>query len=343
MILAALVACHAREPAKPAAAPEPNEGEVRAGAVGARRIGTPGPALTVRTIDGETIDLAKLYGDKPVYLKFWETWCVPCRAQMPGFERTYEAMGDQLHILAVNGGLDDDEAAVRAFRARFGLKMPIVVDDGALAAALDLTVTPQHVLIGRDGKIAYVGHVDGPPLDAAIQKVLAAPAGGAPISQAPALRPAIRPGDAVGSLEVTTIDGAKLQLGASADHQPRAVVLFSSWCESYEGLKANQPRTVEDCRRVREQLAALVGKPGVAWIGIVRGVWTNQADVAEYRTESKIAYPLVLDADGSLFRAFGVRNAPTVALIDRDGKLVRLVGPGDHDLPDAVAKLVGAN
>jgi peroxiredoxin len=338
-------ACHAGDPArKPAAATVApvNEGEQRASQVGARRIGTPGPALTLKTIDGETIDLAKLYGDKPVYLKFWATWCIPCRAQMPGFERTYEALGDRMHVIAVDAGLDDDEAAVRKLRAQFGLKMPVVVDDGTLAAALDLTVTPQHILIGRDAKIAYVGHVDGEPLDQAIQKVLAAPALGAPVAGQPvATRPAFRPGDTVTGLEATTIDGAHVQIGAG--RRPSAVILFSSWCESYPGIKDNQPKTLEDCRRVREQLASLTTRTDLDWIGIVRNLWTDAADVTEYKTTSKITYPLVFDADGALFRAFGVRQAPTIALLDRDGRLVRLVGPDDHDLADAVRKLVEAH
>jgi peroxiredoxin len=316
----------------------PNEGEERAAAVGARRIGTPGPALTVKTVDGESIDLAKLYGDKPVYLKFWATWCVPCRAQMPGFEHTYEAFGDRMHVIAVNAGMDDDDAAVRAFRAQFGLRMPVVVDDGRLAAALDLTVTPQHVLIGRDAKIAYVGHVDGEPLDQAIQKVLAAPVVGAPAAVQPAtMRPAFRPGEIVDGLEATTLDGARVRIAPSG--RPRAVVLFSSWCESYAGIEENQHRTLEDCRRVREELASLVANPDVDWLGIARGLWTTAADVTEYKTTSHITYPLIFDADGALFRAFGVHNAPTVALLDREGRLVRLVGPADHDLAEAVRKL----
>src|ERR1700687_6047134 len=94
------------------------EGEQLGKVAAAGLIGQPAPAVSVTTIDGEKIDLAKLYGHKPVYLKFWATWCVPCRQQMPGFEKLYQSLGDRIQVIAVDFGFNDDEAAVRAYRQR---------------------------------------------------------------------------------------------------------------------------------------------------------------------------------------------------------------------------------
>jgi peroxiredoxin len=319
-----------------------DEGEELAELAGAHRLGTPGPAMTLQTIDGDTIDLAKLYGAKPVYLKFWATWCVPCRQQMPGFERIYETMGDRMSVIAIDAGFDDDLAAVRAFREQYGLRMPVVVDDGRLAAALDLQVTPQHVLIGRDARIAYVAHHDGDKLDAAIQRILAEPASSGPATgQAVVIRPAFRPGELVQELEATTLDGAVVALGKNRDGRPRGLVLFSTWCESY--LEHSRPQTSQACRRVREEVDRLVASGGVDWLGIAGGPWSTAEDLADYRSKTRTKIPLALDADGSLFRAFGVHQIPTVALLGRDGRLVRLVGPDDRDLADAVRALTAEN
>src|SRR5215472_5222387 len=147
-------------------------GQGRAEAAGRPLLGLPGPDIVLKTIDGKTIDLAKLYGTKPIYLKFWATWCVPCREQMPGFERDYETLGDRVAFIAVNAAFNDSEEAVRQVQREAGMRMPIVIDDGRLAAALNLRVTPQHVVIGRDGRILYIGHLADERLQAALNDAL---------------------------------------------------------------------------------------------------------------------------------------------------------------------------
>lgn len=100
----------------------------------ARLIGTPGPSLSLKTLDGHSIDLANSYGQKPIYLKLWATYCLPCRAQMPEFERTYERFGDRMQIVSVNAGVGDDADKVRAFLKKQPSRIPTVMDDGSLGA-----------------------------------------------------------------------------------------------------------------------------------------------------------------------------------------------------------------
>ena len=76
-------------------------------------VGSPAPRLKLTTIDGETIDLGSLYGKKAVYLKFWATWCVPCRQQMPHLEHTFETAGPDLAVIAIDVGLGDSLEAIR--------------------------------------------------------------------------------------------------------------------------------------------------------------------------------------------------------------------------------------
>jgi thiol-disulfide isomerase/thioredoxin len=305
----------------------------------ARLVGMPAPSMTLRSIEGGTIDIVSSYGRKPVYLKLWATYCIPCRAQMPKLEKIYEAYGDRMQIVAVDAGVGDDPAKVRAFATMAKMRMPIAIDDGSLGAWLKLQATPVHVLIGRDGRIAYAGHQDGPQLDAAIQRVLAGAAIRTPI-ETMKLEPVatLKPGDLVPALELRRSDDTPVRLASGPAARPRAILFTAVWCESY--LKTTEPDTVEACRRIREQVDDLSRTRAADWLGVVAHLWTTPKSLGAYESRVKPRVPMAVDSDGRAFRVFGIRRLPAVALIAADGHLVRIVGPDDRDLAAAVDTLV---
>ena len=313
------------------------EGEQRAKSAGSPLIGQAAPAVTLTTLDGKQIDLAQLYGKKPVYLKFWATWCVPCRQQMPGFEAIKQKLGDQLEVIAVNTGFSDDAEAIRAYRKAQGLTMPIAIDDGTLATALNLRVTPQHVVIGRDGKIMHVGHLDDQALHTALQQAISekaqpvAPAAGASAA------PTFTVGDKVSHLGITLLNGRPMDF-AAANQKPRAIVFFAPWCESY--LAESRPQTAKSCQFVREEAEKLMAsEKHVEWVGVSSGLWVSQADLQEYQKSGGSSLPLALNEDDSLFRAFGIRDIPSVVLLDSQNRVARILGPQDRQLADAIKNL----
>jgi thiol-disulfide isomerase/thioredoxin len=306
-------------------------GQERAEAAGKGLVGSPAPRMIVKTIDGQTIDLGALYGKKAVYLKFWATWCVPCREQMPHFERTYESAGPDLAVIAINAGFDDSVEEIQKYRRALGITMPIVLDDGQLGAAFNLRVTPQHIVIGRDGRIQYVGHLADARLDAALAAARQPGPASAMTGPAPALveRPGIHVGDRLPAQSVTTLDGKPFAFRTLATSGPTVLVFLSPWCESY--LATTRPAISASCRRTREQVSALAQDQRVRWIGIASGLWASTDDLRKYRDDYKVHIPLTLDESGALFRTFRVADVPTVLIADAQGKLVRRVVPDDPE------------
>jgi peroxiredoxin len=298
-------------------------GQQRAEAAGHDLVGSPAPRMVLKTIDGQSIDLGSLYGKKAVYLKFWATWCVPCREQMPHFERTYEAAGSDLAVIAVNAGFNDSIDDVRTYRKQLGIKMPIVIDDGSLGAALNLRVTPQHVVIGRDGRIQYVGHLANDRLDAAIQAARTSPAtpgNDASVGAKKTLQAEPGSADRAPQFSATTLDGSQFSLLQPAAQQPAVLVFLSPWCESY--LETSRAAVSANCREVRVQVDALAKKyPQVRWLGVASGIWATKEELGKYKTDYKVTIPLTLDESGVLFRTFQVRNVPTVIVIDTHGHI----------------------
>jgi len=305
-------------------------GQERAEEAGKALIGSPAPRMVVKTIDGDTIDLGALYGKKAVYLKFWATWCVPCRQQMPHFEHTYETAGPDLAVIAIDAGFNDSLEEIQRYRRALGITMPIVLDDGQLGAALNLRVTPQHIVIGRDGRIQYVGHLADARLDAAL---VAARQPGLPNASgsAPALveSPRIDVGDRLPAQSVTTLDGKPFVFRTPATPRPTVLVFLSPWCESY--LATTRPAISASCRRTREQVSALAQNQHVRWLGVASGLWASAEDLRKYRDDYKVRIPLTLDESGKLFRAFRVTDVPTVLIADAQGKLILRIVPDDSE------------
>jgi peroxiredoxin len=64
-------------------------------------IGQSAPEFTLKTLDGKEVKLADLRG-KAVLLNFWATWCVPCKIEMPWFEKLQATYGPQgLQVIGV--------------------------------------------------------------------------------------------------------------------------------------------------------------------------------------------------------------------------------------------------
>lgn len=305
------------------------DGQQLAVGAGQSLIGTAAPRLVLKTIDGETIDLGKLYGKQAVYLKLWATWCVPCRQQMPHFEHVYETAGPDLAVIAINIGFNDTIDAIRLYRKRLGITMPIVMDDGRVGAALHLRVTPQHIVIGRDGRIEYVGHLADASLDAALVAARKAPGVQAPkpFEQAgsAAIGQPFKIGDTLPREVVRTLEDRSFQLQPPEATRATVFVFLAPWCESY--LATTRPVVAAQCRAARTQVRALAHDEHVRWLGVASGLWASKEDLEDYRSHYKINIPLALDDTGMLFREFGVNNTPTLIVADSKGTIVRRLEP----------------
>lgn len=316
---------------KEVASKEADPGEGHAAQAREVLLGRRAPAVTLELLDGGRVRLEDLLGQRPVYLKFWETWCVPCREQMPHLEAAHRAYGDRIAVFAVNLGLNDPVETVREFRAAHALTVPIAVDvDGSLAERYHVSVTPQHVLIDRAGIVRYVGHGATPELDRALEALLRE--GAAPADPQPEAAPA-----ADEPLSLTLLDGSAFTLAAYTG-RPVALTFVKASCDTY--LAESRPAMAADCAAHTRQVEAL--RPAharVAWVTIAHPVWTSAATLERYRQRLATSAPIGIDERGAWFHRFRIRSVPTTVLLNERGvELERVSGPGD-DLPRALARL----
>jgi thiol-disulfide isomerase/thioredoxin len=136
---------------------------------------TRSPAFEVHTLAGEALSSASLRG-KVVLVNIWATWCLPCRAEMPFMQSTYErhrAAGLVILGASVDRG---DPATVRAFVTARDITYPIaIVDQTFIDAIGGVRGYPTSILIGRDGVVRHkvIGPIGPLTLEPAIRRALA--------------------------------------------------------------------------------------------------------------------------------------------------------------------------
>jgi len=146
------------------------------------KVGEPAPNFALATPAGRTVKLSDFRG-KTVVLNFWATWCPPCRAEMPDFQRTWEERGadrGDLVVLAVN--LQEAPGPVEGFVREFGLTFPIAMDrTGEVMQHYGLRGLPGTFFIDRGGVLRSQSL--GPVFGDLLLKGIAAAEGAAAISR----------------------------------------------------------------------------------------------------------------------------------------------------------------
>jgi len=253
-------------------------------------------------ISGETITLAQHRGNRPVYLKFWATWCQPCRKEMPHFEHIQKQYGDSIEIIGINLGINDTIADVENTIKEFGLTMPMAIDkSGDLAQSFRLIGTPDHLLFDRGMNLVHRGHKADQALDNKIDL----------LSQSSALAALDR--------DVFTEQEADLPIDLD-DGQTHALFFTATWCDWY--LKDSRPTHSQHCITAQNTINSIAERyPDILWQGIVSRLWTDDKALTEYKKKYAIKLPVSIDKSNRLFHQYSVKDLPTLVVI-RDGKAI---------------------
>ena len=94
-------------------------------------------------------DPAALTG-KPVVLNFWATYCVPCIAELPGFNRVYREMGPK-GVAMVGIDMDDDPSGVPAFLKKHPIDYPVAVGSADTWKKYKIDGLPVTLVFDRAG------------------------------------------------------------------------------------------------------------------------------------------------------------------------------------------------
>ena len=123
-------------------------------------VGKEASDFELKDMKGNTVKLSD-YKGKKVYLKFWATWCGPCRQSMPELNKLVEEKDRDFEILTIMApglqGEKTEEEFVKWFDQQDYKSVPVLYNpDGSAFANYQVRSIPTEVFIDSQGKIGHV-------------------------------------------------------------------------------------------------------------------------------------------------------------------------------------------
>ena len=120
-------------------------------------VGKDASDFELKDMKGNTVKLSD-YKGKKVYLKFWATWCGPCRQSMPELEKLVKDTDRDFEILTIMApglqGEKTEEEFVKWFDQQDYKSVPVLYNpDGSAFADYQVRSIPTEVFIDSHGKI----------------------------------------------------------------------------------------------------------------------------------------------------------------------------------------------
>ncbi len=135
--------------------------------------GTTPAALTLTDVQGGKVDLAEYFGNGPVLLEFWATWCENCEALHPRMLEAHERYGDRVEFFSIAVAVGQSERRVRGHLEKQPVPYPTLWDArGEAVRAFETPATSYVVILDASGKVAYTGIGRDQDIDAAVREVL---------------------------------------------------------------------------------------------------------------------------------------------------------------------------
>ena len=105
-------------------------------------------------VGGEPARLSQV--SAPAIINLWASWCPPCQAELPAFQRYVSRAGNRVNLVGVITA-DEDRDKLRRTVDRFQLTFPMVEDpEQKVLVGVGKQNLPVTLFVAADGRIAHV-------------------------------------------------------------------------------------------------------------------------------------------------------------------------------------------
>jgi len=135
-------------------------------------VGAMAPVVTVRDLDGKSVDLGQYIGKKPVFLEFWATWCELCEELLPRVRAAKARYGEGVEFIGINVTVNQTQERVRRYLEKHRPPFTTLWDEeGTSTRAYQAPATSYVVIVDRSGKVAYTGSGGTQEFDGVLRRI----------------------------------------------------------------------------------------------------------------------------------------------------------------------------
>jgi len=114
----------------------------------------PAPEAVFKDGKGNKVKISELKG-KVIFINFWATWCMPCRAEMPTIAKLYDQFKDNADIVFLIVDADDNYARSSKYLSKKDLDLPLYLPAGNIPYVYLSGAIPTTIMINKKGEIVF--------------------------------------------------------------------------------------------------------------------------------------------------------------------------------------------
>ena len=116
------------------------------------------PSVVLKDMKGKSVNTAEMGLEGPIVIRFWATWCSPCKKELNTIHELYPDWQDETGVTLVAVSIDDEKtkARVPVYVNGKAWDYKILLDpNGDFKRAMGVNNVPHTFLIDSDGNIVY--------------------------------------------------------------------------------------------------------------------------------------------------------------------------------------------
>ena len=131
------------------------------------------PAVTLESLNGDSVALSQWIGKKPVIVEFWATWCPICAELLPRMELAKQKFGDRAEFIVVAVAVNQSRNSVRRHLERHPMPFTFLWDgNGAAVRAFQAPSTSYIAVLDDKGRVVYTGVGADQEIESALEKAV---------------------------------------------------------------------------------------------------------------------------------------------------------------------------